>query len=69
MILWSSLVLFAVIACVWPVLRLRRYSRERKGREELQRQEDSVRTIERLREAFSCDALTNLASDQSRQFS
>lgn len=67
------LISFAVVATVIAVAcltrMLQRKLRERRGREEFERGEDSKNMIGRLREAFNAESLANLTADQSSQFS
>jgi len=67
LVLISSVVGAMALICL--ALWLTRLARVRRGRKELERQEDAKRTIERLREAFSCEELVSVTGDQGSQFS
>jgi hypothetical protein len=67
LVLISSVAGAMALTCL--ALWLTRLARVRRDRKELERQEDAKRTIERLREAFSCEELVSVAGDQGSQFS
>lgn len=66
----SSFVMFpiclAMVALIGLWLQIKRTVRERKGREEFERCEDSKRMLDRLRETLQNEGLVNLTRDQSR---
>jgi len=69
LLLLASLSVLTGVALTYLGVRLKRHVAERRQREELERCEDSQRTIERLREAFTGEALAHLVGDQTTQFS
>jgi hypothetical protein len=60
-----SLICLAIVALPGLLLQVKRRARVRKGREELERCEDSKRMLDRLRETLQGDGLATLMEDRS----